>query len=392
MSLGGSYASYFAIDMVNYGLEENVVVIASMGNDGQEIMKYPAGYSGVIAVGATNGRDELVLFSSTGYHNSVCAPGFDIISAGSLGGGVTASHYQWMSGTSMSAPFVTGLVTYMLTFNPYLTPGQIKTVIEQSAYDLGDPGYDPRFGYGRVDVLSTIGAVQSGGTPTSAYSDKLISVQLTNSAPTYDNGISGYEDAIPNETVYLFDARERFIRLTKTNDYGFATFPMLPPGTYYVRSAYQGLQRELKVINFGSADVINDTTFAHNVSVYNIQTLYNDGGDTDQDSVIDVYTSAGTLVTSYDVGYLDSTSVAMLPGQTYYIRISMYSGSDPGHYSLWVSTTSRANGTGQDDLTSGGDDAYEQNDSMNSAKTIYLDTEYDLYLADDDWFKIQIPN
>ena len=35
-----------------------LVVVAASGNDGQELMQFPAGYSGVITVGATNGRDE----------------------------------------------------------------------------------------------------------------------------------------------------------------------------------------------------------------------------------------------------------------------------------------------------------------------------------------------
>ena len=390
MSLGGDYASYFAIDVINYGLQENVVVIAAMGNDGQEVMQYPAGYAGVIAVGATNGRDDLVLFSNTGYHNSVCAPGFDIISTGSVGGDTT-SRYEWMSGTSMATPFVTGLVTYMLTFDPYLTPGQIKTMLEQSAYDLGDEGYDPRFGYGRVDALATIGNAQYASSQTSDYSDKVIGVQLHNVAESYDNGILGYETAIPNQTVYLYDERGRFVRLTKTNDYGYALFPMLPPGSYRVSTVYNGYQKQRWFYNFGSSDAFDTTTFTFDVALYNIQTLYNDGGNTGQDSVIDVYDSGGNLVESYDVGMLDSTTAVLKPGETYYIKISMYPGSSAGHYSLWGSTTNRTDdGTGQAALTAG-DDAFEDNDDVTHATEIEVDQEYDAYLADDDWYKITIP-
>ncbi len=191
--------------------------------------------------------------------------------------------------------------------------------------------------------------------------------------------------------MYLFDARQRFVRLTKTNDSGFATFPLLAPGTYYVRSAYQGHQRELKVNNFGPVDVINQTTFVHNVTIYNIQTLYNAGGDTDQDSMIDVYSSAGSLLVSYDYSMLDSLALELLSGQTYYIKVSPYPGSDPGHYSLWVSTAYKSSGTGKATL-SGGDDAYEPNNTPNAATPISLDTEYRAYLADDDWYVLTIPD
>lgn len=395
MSLGGDYASYFAIDMINYGLEENVLVIASMGNDGQEVMQYPAGYAGVIAVGATNGRDDLVLFSNTGYHNSVTAPGFDIISAGSVGGD-TASRYEWMSGTSMATPFVTGLVTYMLTFDPYLTPGQIKTMLEQSAYDLGEAGYDPRFGYGRVDALATIGNAQYAATQTSDYSDKVIAVQVRNIAQAYDSGVPGYESAVPNQTVYLYDARDRFVRLTKTNDYGYAIFPMLPPGNYRVSTAYYGHQKQRMFYNFGWSDMVDTTTFNFDVALYNIQTIpntaYNGGADA-TDTIIDIYDESGNHIANYDYDYLDSYSLVLESGHDYYIRITAYA-SRGGNYGLYI-TSSSPNGfiNATDPYRSGTTDFAEPNDTIGTAYTVSQDTAYPLYLVgtEADWFVFSVP-
>jgi len=125
MSLGGSYASAFELEMINYAFKNGIVIIASMGNEGTKRAQYPASYAGVIAVGAVRANGEKVGFSTLGDHISVSAPGYNIYSTYKEG------KYCDMSGTSMSAPFVTGLVAYMLSYNPTLTADQIKTILEE---------------------------------------------------------------------------------------------------------------------------------------------------------------------------------------------------------------------------------------------------------------------
>jgi subtilisin family serine protease len=65
--------------------------------------------------------------------------------------------YVWAAGTSMSAPHVTGLAALMVE-DFGRKPGRIKNKIQQSADDLGQPGTDPWYGKGRINVGSAVGA------------------------------------------------------------------------------------------------------------------------------------------------------------------------------------------------------------------------------------------
>jgi subtilisin family serine protease len=188
MSLGSSYASSFEIEAIAYALKKNVLVFAAMGNDGSATVEYPAGYSGVVAVGATTGIDTKAEFSTSGSWMSVCAPGYDIIST--YNG--SSSDYEWLSGTSMAAPFVTGLAAYMLACAPDLEPGQVKAVLEQTADKIGDAtGYSSDFGYGRVDALASLDLAtgKSGTLPAAgvSYSVASIVVSVTASGSALKN-------------------------------------------------------------------------------------------------------------------------------------------------------------------------------------------------------------
>lgn len=65
--------------------------------------------------------------------------------------------YVWAAGTSMSAPHVSGLAALMVE-DFGRKPGRIKNKIQQSADDLGQPGTDPWYGKGRINVATAVGA------------------------------------------------------------------------------------------------------------------------------------------------------------------------------------------------------------------------------------------
>lgn len=60
------------------------------------------------------------------------------------------------SGTSMAAPHAAGVAALILGKNPSLSPEQVRTILRDSADDLGTPGWDPVFGGGRVNALRAI--------------------------------------------------------------------------------------------------------------------------------------------------------------------------------------------------------------------------------------------
>jgi subtilisin family serine protease len=60
--------------------------------------------------------------------------------------------YAFLSGTSTSAPHVTGVSALILSYNPVLDKEQVREILRKTATDLGAPGFDPFFGFGRVDA------------------------------------------------------------------------------------------------------------------------------------------------------------------------------------------------------------------------------------------------
>jgi subtilisin family serine protease len=162
MSLGGTGGSRALMDAINYALSKDVVVVAAMGNEGANAQEYPAGYPGVIAVGATDSSDEIASFSNFGSWISVAAPGEDILSTLPMRSVyVTETEgkdtgYDVMDGTSMAAPYVAGLAALVRSQNPRMTAAQVKVRIEKSADDLGDPGFDEQFGHGRINAARAI--------------------------------------------------------------------------------------------------------------------------------------------------------------------------------------------------------------------------------------------
>ena len=137
---------------------KGIVMVAAAGNAGPKSPPlYPAANAAVIAVSATDAQDKLFAASNRGSHIAVSAPGVDIFLP------VPDEKYQMMSGTSFSAAYVSGVAGLLLERNPALQPGEVRTVLMQTARDLGAPGRDDLFGAGDVDAYA---AVSSIGAPS----------------------------------------------------------------------------------------------------------------------------------------------------------------------------------------------------------------------------------
>ena len=161
MSLGGSSFSQAMQDAINYAHAAGVVVLAAAGNAGNTSIQYPAAYSNVIGVGATTNQDQRASFSNFNSSVDLAAPGRYIYStmptyAVALNSWGYAQTYDYLSGTSMSTPMAAGLAALIVSRGPSYTPAGVEWAMEAHAADLGTPGRDDYFGYGRIDAFASL--------------------------------------------------------------------------------------------------------------------------------------------------------------------------------------------------------------------------------------------
>lgn len=172
LSLGSPLAGVKELEHISYAMTNGALLVVANGNDGQMLATYPSAFPGVLSVGATGGNDKKIGFSTSGPWTNVCAPGVDIISLRND----SSTGYVYMSGTSMATPFVTGLVSYLLTFNPNLTPMQVTALLEATADKVDAANKDQSakynangvskwYGHGRVNVYRAAKAVKENNVP-----------------------------------------------------------------------------------------------------------------------------------------------------------------------------------------------------------------------------------
>ena len=140
-----------------YMRDKGGLVVSAAGNDGTDY-----GYSdsaAVITVSATTSSDVKASWSNYGNVVDVAAPGKGIWTTNKSGG------YSAVSGTSFASPATAAVAALIFAADPTLTPDEVETVLETTAADLGDPGYDTWYGHGRVDAAAALASVTNGQQP-----------------------------------------------------------------------------------------------------------------------------------------------------------------------------------------------------------------------------------
>jgi membrane-anchored mycosin MYCP len=145
---------------VHYAQAHDVVIVAAAGNDFSQgnAVQYPAGFPGVLAVGAVDSSGQRASFSESGPDISVVAPGANLLGPGAGGVGlVTAA-----GGTSFAAPFVAGVAALVRSYHPGLTAAQVIQRIEVTADHPAGTLPDPGLGWGEVNPFAAVTAVLPG--------------------------------------------------------------------------------------------------------------------------------------------------------------------------------------------------------------------------------------
>jgi thermitase len=151
MSLGSSGNSATLQTAVANAWNAGLVLVASAGNNGNSTLNYPAAYSQVISVAATDAADRKASFSNTNADVELAAPGVSVLAPYNNGG------YRYLSGTSMSAPHVAGLAALLFGQHPTWTNAAVRNQMDQCSDDLGAGGRDTSFGFGRINLGRALG-------------------------------------------------------------------------------------------------------------------------------------------------------------------------------------------------------------------------------------------
>lgn len=136
--------------------KKRIVLVAAAGNAGRKSPPlYPAAEPQVIAVSATDSADHFFAASNQGRYISVAAPGVDILAP------APGASYQVISGTSLSAAYISGLAALLLQRQPDLEPDDVRRLLQASAHDLGPKGRDNEFGAGLADAYAALKAADA---------------------------------------------------------------------------------------------------------------------------------------------------------------------------------------------------------------------------------------
>lgn len=162
-SWGGYGESLLIHDAVRYAYNHSVLVIAAAGNEALSDKLIPAAYDEVVAVTATDSYDNPASFTNFGDWVEVAAPGVDIYSTMPTYH-VTMNdppysknlNYDYLNGTSMACPHVAGVTALIWSRFTNATRDWVKAQLRYTSDDLGDPGFDEYYGYGRINVRKAV--------------------------------------------------------------------------------------------------------------------------------------------------------------------------------------------------------------------------------------------
>lgn len=149
MSLSTSTDSPALREKLDEAYERGILLVAAAGNTGGRVT-YPARYGGVIAVGSVDEGNQTAKSSATGPEVELVAPGVKVYST--IPGG---NHTTW-SGTSYAAGYVTGALALLLSAHPHINSEKARSLLQEGAVDLGEPGRDIQYGFGLTYVAGSV--------------------------------------------------------------------------------------------------------------------------------------------------------------------------------------------------------------------------------------------
>ncbi|QBN18343.1 S8 family peptidase [Flavobacterium nackdongense] len=241
----GNFA--FASQGANVAFDKGIVVVASAGNEGQQVEKHvgiPAEAKNVIAVGAVKSDESYALFSSIGpsYDNrvkpDVMAQGQTVVVSDIQGNIGTAN------GTSFSCPITSGMLACLWQALPTKTAKQIKELLVQSSDNFTDPAIKSRtqFGFGIPDFNLAL----ANGLSVNDFS-KTDFVVYPN--PTFDSISVSLPNDSGSKTIAIYTILgQKVLEKNITNQSSTISLKSLNNGTYFYKIESKDFSKSGKII------------------------------------------------------------------------------------------------------------------------------------------------
>ena len=229
MSFGSSVAhNQYYRDALRRAAQAGIVMVAAAGNYSGTDPIYPAGYAEdefiagyLISAISLESDNSISSFSNRcGVTQDWCLGAFgSSVPTTDMGGGYTTA-----TGTSYSAPHISGAVAAMMSLFPTLSPAQIVQILLMTAQDLGDPTI---YGQGLVDLAAAIQPIGLQEVPMSSGGSTLLGDSTLSLGPAFGDALLGtaalqnvaFTDAFGRVYSANLDARIS----TAKRDFGFDT-------------------------------------------------------------------------------------------------------------------------------------------------------------------------
>jgi len=172
ISVKVSHNSYLQRAIIEHAYKKGITVVVAAGNDHTSNPTYPAAYKNTISVSAINQKQRLAGFSNYGASVALTAPGeaiwstmptYPVIYTRFPYNLVYSKNYTKMDGTSMAAPFVSGVAALVYSALPAelrthgpATADLVRRILEQTAVNLKPNEWNQYYGWGRVDAYQAV--------------------------------------------------------------------------------------------------------------------------------------------------------------------------------------------------------------------------------------------